>query len=36
MGKKEIEELPEVKNGGAINELIGEFNAIVKEWIDIY
>lgn len=37
MGKKApIEALPEVKDGGSINELIKEFNDIIKEWMDIY
>ena len=37
MGKKApIEALPEVEKGGSINELIKQFNDIIKEWTDIY
>ena len=36
MGKKPIEKLPEVEKGGAINDLIKEFNGIIGEWTDIY
>ena len=36
MGKKDVEKLDQVKNGGAINEFINEFNSVVGEWLDIY
>jgi hypothetical protein len=33
---KPIDQLPEVKNGLSINELIQEVNGIISEWTDIY
>jgi len=34
--EKSIDQLPEVENGGAINELIKEINEIISSWTDLY